>query len=456
MPVADRQQRTALHKRAAVKTVAFYALVACLWIYLSDMLLALFIQDPHQLTRAQTIKGALYVVATSALLYLYLSHCLQSLRKREDELKAEQERAQQEVADRFQQLNTLFNSMNAVVYVADLETYDLLYVNKCAVEHFGPDWQGNKCFHYLQSGIDEPCDFCTNSQLASNGEAGDTVTWEFKNLKNQRWYECFDKAIHWTNGRLARLEIAYDITERKELERIKDELLSSISHEMRTPLTAISGFAELLLNEQDLQQHHRHLEIIYHEAEKLTDLVNRFLDAQRLKIDRSRINYRDLPVTDLLEKAKQGTRDCKTEHDIHIDCQADVMVFGNKKELIQVFSQLLDNACRYSPEGGVITVRAETVAGETIICFADLGLGIPQHELGNIFEPFHRLDTGNSRRTGGVGLGLSVANEVISLHGGEIRVESTLGKGSIFKIILPLPNRGATGPDIEATGPDHS
>jgi len=454
MPVADQQQRTALHRRAALKTAALYAVVACLWIYLSDMFLELFIQDPRQLTQAQTIKGALYVIVTSALLYLYLGHCLQSLRKQEDRLKEEQERIQQEVAERFQQLNTLFNSMNAVVYVADLETYELLYVNKCAIEHFGSSWQGRKCFHYLQSGIEEPCAFCTNPQLLTNGEPGDTVTWEFKNLKNQRWYECFDKAILWTNGRLARLEIAFDITERKELERIKDELLSSISHEMRTPLTAISGFAELLLNEPELPQHHRkHLEIVLREAEKLSELINRFLDARRLKINRSRINYRDLVVAELLEKALQGTRDCKAKHDIRIDCQADVMVFGNSKELIQVFSQLLENACRYSPEGGEIVVRAETVADETILCFSDLGLGIPHHELDNIFQPFHRLDTGDNRRTGGVGLGLSVANEIISLHGGEIRVESTPGKGSTFKIILPLPNRRASASDIESTGP---
>ena len=456
MSVADRQQRTALHKRTAVKTVVFYALVACLWIYFSDMLLVLLIQDPHQLTQAQTIKGALYVIVTSALLYLYLSHCLQTLRRREDELIAEQERAHQEVEDRFQQLNTLFNSMNAVVYVADLETYDLLYVNKCAIEHFGEDWQGGKCFHYLQSGIEQPCAFCTNPQLASEGVAGDTVTWEFKNLKNQRWYECFDKAIYWTDGRLARLEIAFDITERKELERIKGELLSSISHEMRTPLTAISGFAELLLNEQGLQQHHKHVEIILREAEKLTDLVNRFLDARRLKIDRSRIDYREHVVADLLEKARQGSRDCKAKHDISIDCGADVMVYGNKAELIQVFSQLFDNACRYSREGGKIAVRAETVAGATMISFSDLGIGIPQHELGRIFEPFHRLDTGDNRTTGGVGLGLSVANEIVALHGGEIRVESTPGEGSTFKVILPLPNQGTSATAIKSTGSGQS
>ena len=453
MSVADRQTRTALHKRATVKVVVFYAFVACLWIYFSDMLLGLFIQDPQRLTQAQTVKGALYVIVTSALLYFYLRHSLQTLSKREDELQAERERAQQEVADRFQQLNTLFNSMNAVVYVADLETYDLLYVNQCAIEHFGRDWQGSKCFHYLQSGVQEPCAFCTNPQLIINGEAGDTVTWEFKNLKNQRWYECFDKAISWTDGRLARLEIAFDITERKELEMIKAELLSSISHEMRTPLTAISGFAELLLNEQGLQQHHKYVEIIFREAEKLTGLVNRFLDARRLKIDRSRVDYREMRIAGLLEKARQAARDCKAEHEISIDCQADVLVYGNQEELIQVFSQLLDNACRYSPKGGKITVRAETDQGRTAISFSDLGIGIPQHELDKIFEPFHRLDTGDSRRTSGVGLGLSVAKEIVSLHGGEIRVESTPGAGSTFKVILPLPGQETATPDLMSPGP---
>jgi signal transduction histidine kinase len=225
---------------------------------------------------------------------------------------------------------------------------------------------------------------------------------------------------------------------------------------MRTPLTAISGFAELLMNEKRLQEHLRYVEIIFREAEKLTELVNRFLDARRLKIDRSRIDYRELFVAALLEKARQRTRDCKTEHAISIDCRSDVMVFGNREELIQVFSQLLDNACRYSLEGGEIQVRAETVAGETTVCFSDRGIGIPQHELGKIFEPFHRLDTGDSRITGGVGLGLSVANEIVSLHGGEIRVESTPGEGSTFKVILPLPIQGTSGIDREVTEPNQS
>lgn len=430
----------ALHKRTAIKTALFYAVIACLWIYCSDMLLALFIRDPGQLTHAQTLKGALFVFVTAGLLYLYLSFCLRSVRKQEEDLAAQQALAQQDVEDRFRQLNTLFNAINAVVYVADLETHDLLYVNHYTVEHFGPEWRGKKCFQYLQSDLDEPCAFCTNPQLVSNGEAGETVTWEFQNLRNKRWYECFDKAIRWTNGRLARLEIALDVTERKEIETIKDEILSSISHEMRTPLTAISGFTELLLNEPGMsREHHRHVEIIDRESEKLTDLVNRFLDVRRLKSDRSRINYETLLVRDLVKDVLDKTRDCNKEHEILIDCQEDVMVYGNRKELTQVVTQLVDNACRYSPDGGEISIRATRSAEGVILSVTDLGIGIPQHELSSIFAPFYRLDTGNSRSTRGVGLGLCIAREIASLHGGEITVSSVPGQGSTFTLSLPLP-----------------
>lgn len=443
MSATDSQHRKTLHKRTAARTVAFYTLFACLWIYFSDMLLAWFINDPALLTRTQTFKGWLFVVVTATLLFFYLNHCLEVLRNHEEALADEQEKTRQDILDRFKQLNTLFDSMNAFIYVADLETNELLYVNRFATEFFGPDWQGRKCYHYLQDGIDRACDFCTNAQLINNGESGAPVIWEFLNTRNKRWYECFDKVIRWTDGRLVRLEVALDMTERKELEKIKDDLLSSMSHEMRTPLTAIRGFSEILLHEPEIpEQSGRHIEIIYREAEKLTDLINRFLDVRRLKSDRSRINYEHLPVQDLLIKAKHGCRGCKEHHDIQIECQAGLLAYGNRRELTQVITQILENACRYSPKGGEITLSAHSQAQWITIHVTDQGIGIPRHELDAIFLPFHRLDTGDSRSTGGVGLGLCVARDIISLHGGQIKVESTPDLGSTFTILLPQPVDG--------------
>jgi len=439
MPAIDPQQRKILHRRTAARTIIFYAVFACLWIYFSDALLAWFINDPIQLTQAQTIKGWLYVAVTATLLYFYLSHGLQVLSKHEEALEEEQKKAQQDVQDRFKQLNTLFDSMSAVVYVADLESYELLYVNRFAADFFGKDWQGRKCYHYLQEGIEQPCDFCTNTQLIDNGESGDPVIWEFLNTKNKRWYECFDKAIRWTDGRLVRLEVALDVTERKELEKIKDNLLSSMSHEMRTPLTAISGFAELLMNESKIPEAQRqHIGIIYREAEKLNELVNRFLDVRRLKTDRTRVDYEHLAVHGLLKKAQESCRDCKEHHILQVECQVGLQLYGNRNELTQVITQLLDNACRYSPKGGTISLTAQADTHGVSICVADQGIGIPQVELEAIFNPFHRLDTGDSRKTSGIGLGLCVARDIIALHGGQIRVESTLDQGSTFTVLLPL------------------
>lgn len=433
MILSKQKEIKHLHKRTAFKVVLVYAVFATLWIYFSDLKLAMLIRDPEILTRAQTIKGAFYVLVTAGLFYLYLSRCLHSLGAREKKVQAELE-------ERFSQLDTLFNSMNAIVYVSDMNSHELLYVNDYTSKIFGSDWHGRTCHTYLQSKHEGPCGFCTNKQLVINGVPGEAVVWEFFNLNNHRWYECFDKAITWTDGRLVRLEIALDITERKEIERTKDEILSSISHEMRTPLTAISGFAELLIHESNIpSEHQKHIETIYREALKLTDLINRFLDIRRLKSDRSRIDYETLPVRDIIEKALDKVHYRVEKHDILIECHSALSVYGNAKELTQVVSQLVGNACLYSREGDPVTIAAAEHGDRIEISVADLGVGVPAYELKSIFEPFHRLDRSDTRSTTGVGLGLYLAKEIISLHGGEIRVESVLGKGSTFTISLPKP-----------------
>ncbi|NIQ08464.1 MAG: PAS domain-containing sensor histidine kinase, partial [Gammaproteobacteria bacterium] len=124
-------------------------------------------------------------------------------------------------------------------------------------------------------------------------------------------------------------------------------------------------------------------------------------------------------------------------HKIEIECPENIEVFGNRKELVQVFKQLFENACLYSPEGGDISASVSQDEEQTVISVEDHGIGIPEHELKSIFEPFHRLDTGDTRSTGGVGLGLSVTREIVSLHGGKIEVRSTEGLGSTFNVTLP-------------------
>ena len=407
----------------ACKVAVAYVVAAGLWIAFSDLLLAQLSKDAAELSRWQTAKGWLFVLTTGGLLFIYLNRCL---------------RRQFET---FSQLTTLFDSIPAIVYVADMQSDELLFVNRFAIERFGTQWQQVPCYQYLQQGQQQPCAFCTNPRLLRDGQPGPPVSWEFRNTKDGRWYQCLDKAVRWQDGRLVRLEIALDITERKELERTKEELLATISHEMRTPLTAIAGFTELLLDEPSLPAPvQRHVETIYREAEKMQELVQTFLEVRRLKTDQARNDYESLAVRPLLEQAANSSRECTASHRLLIECGQDLAVYGNRRELLQVLRQLTANACRFSPGGGAISLQARATGNRIEIIVADQGIGIPAEEQERIFEPFHRLDIGDRRRVRGIGLGLAMVREIVTLHGGTIRVDSTPGAGSRFLVTLPMPS----------------
>lgn len=411
----------------ACKVALVYIAVAGLWISFSDRILAQLFQDAGELSHWQTAKGWLFVVLTGGLLFAYLCRCL---------------RRQHEA---FDELTLLFDSVPAVVYVADMQSYELLYVNGFAGERFGAQWHQRKCHDYFQQGQQQPCGFCSNPLLLRNGQAGPPVTWEFRNTRDGRWYQCLDKAVRWPDGRLVRMEIALDITERKELERTKDELLATVSHEMRTPLTAITGFSELLLEEKSLSEPVRHhVETIFREAEKMQELIQTFLEVRRLKTDQARIDYETIAVRGILEKAAVSNRECSSKHALDIDCPKELTVIGNRRELLQVFKQLAANACRFSPEGGRIQLQGRTDGDTVEITIIDQGIGIPLEDQERIFEPFHRLDIGDRRRVRGIGLGLAMVREIINLHGGTIRVTSAPGEGSRFLVTLPKPAPAVT------------
>jgi GAF domain-containing protein len=354
--------------------------------------------------------------------------------------------SERKLREQFEQFTALFESLNAVIYVADMQTYEILYANKFSEESFGKDWQGQTCHRYLQ-GLESPCGFCTNPSLIKDGVPTPPIIWEFCNTLNKRWFQCIDKAIRWPDGRLVRLEIALDITEHKELEQVKNDLLSTVSHEMRTPLTAVTGFAELLLEDAEIAgQSRNYLETIFKEAEKLGDLINTFIDVRRFKTDRTRVDYERAEVQSLFKASTVSLRDCAEHHSLKIDCPSGLHVYGNRKELTQLIAQLTSNACRYSPDGGPITLLARQDGEYVRLQIIDQGIGIPAEQQEKIFEQFHRLDTGDRRRTSGTGLGLTLAREIVHLHGGQIWVESKPGQGSTFSIVLPNAPEKAANP----------
>jgi len=350
-----------------------------------------------------------------------------------------QRQAQDALREQFSQLSTIFDSLNAVVYVADMEDYRLLYVNSFGSSLFGGDWHGKKCHEVLQVGQEGPCEFCTNDTLVKDGKPQPPYVWEFRNTRTGRWFQCIDRAIRWTDGRLVRIEIAVDITERKEIERIRDEMISALSHEMRTPLTAMIGFTELLL-EQDVGEDARreYLGIMHKESERLNELIGTFLQLQRHASRSEHAILRSLPVRELLENTAAAYAGMSPRHRLVIDSPPGLPdIRGDGDQLHQLFCNLISNAIRYSPDGGVVTLAARQDGAEIVVSVHDEGIGIPADLQELIFEKFYRVDNTDTRRIGGTGLGLALVREIIKLNSGRVWVESKPGKGSTFFVALP-------------------
>ena len=355
----------------------------------------------------------------------------------------ERRRAEEALRTQFNQITTIFDSLNALVYVADMETGQFLYMNKYGVTLFGNEWAKKNCHYLFPGGKAGVCSLCGIEQLVSDGEPLPPVSSETFNAATGRWYQCSDRAIRWTDGRLVQLEIAIDITEFKEFERLKDEMISAVSHEMRTPLTAIIGFTELLLSgEVDSAEQNNHLAIISQEAERLSRLVQNFLDLQRMRTGQQIYAFQEIAVQPLLEEVIGQFAAISARHRVTLDCPAGLpAVRGDGERLREVMMNLISNAVKYSPKGGTVAVGGRFDGSNVILSVKDEGIGIPPELQEMIFELFYRVDNTDRRLFSGAGLGLAVAREIVVAHGGRVWAESTEGHGSTFYVQLPADRK---------------
>ncbi|WP_432822337.1 ATP-binding protein [Trichloromonas sp.] len=236
------------------------------------------------------------------------------------------------------------------------------------------------------------------------------------------------------------LGIAVDITEWMRMERLKDDMLSAVSHEMRTPLTAIIGFSEFLLETPvDRTKRAEYLKIIHRESERLKELVENILDLQRLKARFNNNDFDLLIIKRLLQKALNRCYAERGDYVFVLDCPMNLpLLEGNEAHLFRALENLLANAVKYSEQGSTITLGARIEEGQALLWVKDQGVGIPEQALDQVFDRFFRVDTGNQRKSGGTGLGLALVKEIAEEHKGRAWVESALGKGSTFYLSLPL------------------
>lgn len=249
--------------------------------------------------------------------------------------------------------------------------------------------------------------------------------------------------------------ILRDITREREIDRMKTELVSMVAHELRSPLTSISGFSELLLDSSlPEKQAHEYAQIILNESNRLGDLINKFLDISRIESGKSQMkkvsaNLYEIVMNVLAMNIHLAER---KEIRVNITIPYDLPEVLVDKEMIgQVILNLFTNAIKYSPENTTIEINGSADSNYVSVQVIDQGYGISEKSLPKIFDKFYRVtDDERVKEVTGSGLGLSLVKEIVESHGGTITVTSKLGQGSIFTIKFPLPGEKKNQADTEA------
>jgi PAS domain S-box-containing protein len=231
----------------------------------------------------------------------------------------------------------------------------------------------------------------------------------------------------------------------EKLDTTKSEFLSIVSHEFRTALTGIQGFSELIrdggLEADEVRAYGAY---IFNDADRVNRLIGDMLDLDRMESGRMTMRATDVDINDILMEsiARASTSTVTVEFKSDLDPRLPI-VAGDRDRLIQVVSNLVNNAVKYSPEGGTVTLTSRGEGKYALISVTDTGIGIPADEIGHVFERFRRVRSGAAQSIPGTGLGLTIVKQIVEMHGGKIWVESAVGHGSSFHFTIPLAPEGA-------------
>ncbi len=488
------------------------------------------------------------------------------------------ERALRESRSRFL---TVLDGIDAHIYVADLETYEILFMNERMRQDFGGDLTGEICWHVFRKDSG-PCAHCTNDKLVgADGEPSGLCTWEGQNPLTGRWYMNYDRAIWWVDGRLARLEIATDITERvqaekllkeysgrleemveertselqaqyarldailrstinglvvtdaageilqanpvaqgwldrflspeevnqlqeavrrvaahiesqpvellelkgldlqlsgapisvngmpisarddsqaviaihdvshlRALDRMRTRFITNVSHELRTPITTIKLYVYLMQKYPDQWQ--EYLAPLAREADHQSRLVEDIVTISRIDAGRLELTVHPTPLAPLVERVIGSHQALAQSQGVTLERRVygedgggmSIRAMVDRELVVQALSHLVENGIRYTLEGGRvhISIGMEKAGGRpwATLSVSDTGMGIAESELSHVFDRFFRGESVRAMQLTGNGLGLSIVKEIVELHGGQIRVESTEGEGTTFTMWMPI------------------
>jgi two-component system phosphate regulon sensor histidine kinase PhoR len=234
-------------------------------------------------------------------------------------------------------------------------------------------------------------------------------------------------------GEDQRLVLSRDVTQFKQVERMRREFVANVSHELRTPLTVISGFLEAVGEEKDPAAARRYVDLMSEQAKRMLRLVEDLLTLSSLESAPPPPLEERIEMRALLERLGAEARALSGgRHRISILCAADVDLLGSEKEISSAFGNLVSNAIRYTPEGGEVRLEWRATPDGAAFDVVDTGIGIEPEHIPRLTERFYRVDRGRSRETGGTGLGLAIVKHALGRHGAALQIASTPGQGSRF------------------------
>jgi signal transduction histidine kinase len=339
-------------------------------------------------------------------------------------------------------LMTVLEAMKDGVFIVNPQ-YDVEYINPALLEELGP-LKHRKCYKYFHE-REDPCPWCRNAEVF----AGKTVRHEWTSYKTKKTYDLVSTLMQNPDGSLSKLEIFRDITERKDLEKLKDEFVGLVSHELRTPMTVITGGINTVLGEWQMlseQEKRQLLEDAALEADALSRILENLLDLSRAQAGKLSL-YSELVdmnklVRDTVKKIKPGA----PEHRIHMHLPKKLSpVIADRVRVELILYNLLHNAVKYSPDGTDVEIFAVQGEQYLTVCVRDHGAGLSESDQASLFQPFQRFSKEGSGSAKGTGLGLLVCRRLVEAHGGHIWVESELGQGSSFYFTLPLGKQSREG-----------
>ncbi|WP_066296728.1 ATP-binding protein [Bacillus sp. FJAT-29937] len=273
--------------------------------------------------------------------------------------------------------------------------------------------------------------------LNNRSEEEHSFTYKMKN--SQQVIKMYLEGLYDGEERFGTVIVHRDMTKEFEVDQMKSEFVSTVSHELRTPLASILGFTELMLNrELKAEKQTKYLTTILNEAKRLTALINDFLDVQRMESGKQTYEKKFIKLVPIIEKVieKQQVQTDLHRIELHPFVEND-LVNGDRSKMEHVFTNLINNAIKYSPKGGDIKIDVYGEGSSLKVDITDHGLGIPADALDKLFIKFFRVDNSDRRTIGGTGLGLAIVQEIMKAHNGAVKVTSHYGKGSTFSLSFP-------------------